>query len=112
MAEAEYPFEVSVAEAKHLRDTAPERTRIIDVREPHELEICRVAGATPIPMRQIPEHVEQLPRDQHLLILCHSGGRSGRVTQFLRACGFPAVSNIAGGIDAWAVEIEPGMARY
>ena len=112
MADPEYPLEVSVAEAKHLRDTAPERTMIVDVREPFELELCRVEGAEHIPMRQIPENVATLPRDKHLLILCHAGGRSLRVTQFLRAQGFPAVSNIAGGIDAWAQEIEPGMPRY
>jgi adenylyltransferase/sulfurtransferase len=63
-------------------------------------------------MRQIPGHVETLSRDKHLLILCHSGGRSLRVTEFLRSRGLNAVSNIAGGIDAWAEEIEPGMRRY
>ena len=54
----------------------------------------------------------ELPRDRHLLILCHSGMRSMRVTQFLRSQGFNAVSNIAGGIDAWAEELDPAMRRY
>ena len=112
MSEAEYPLEISVIDAKRLRDAAPDRTTIIDVREPYELEICHVDGAQHIPMRQIPEQLESLPRDKHLLILCHAGGRSLRVTQFLRAQGLSAVSNIAGGIDAWAEEIEPGMRRY
>ncbi|MBL9212281.1 MAG: molybdopterin-synthase adenylyltransferase MoeB [Opitutaceae bacterium] len=112
MSTPDVPLEVSVAEASRLRQSAPERTVIIDVREPFELAICRVEGAEHIPMRQIPEQVDALPRDKHLLILCHSGGRSYRVTEFLRARGLPAVSNIAGGIDAWAEEIEPGMARY
>ena len=112
MSSAEVPLEVSVTEASRLRQAAPEQTMIIDVREPFELAICRVEGAEHIPMRQIPEQVEALPRDKHLLILCHSGGRSYRVTEFLRARGISAVSNIAGGIDAWAEEIEPGMARY
>lgn len=112
MPEAEYPLEVDVTEAKRLRDAAPDRTIIIDVREPYELEICAVARAEHIPMRQIPEHVDTLARDKHLLILCHSGGRSLRVTEFLRARGLNAVSNIAGGIDAWAREIEPGLNRY
>jgi sulfur-carrier protein adenylyltransferase/sulfurtransferase len=112
MAETEFPLELSVTEAKQHRDAAPDRTVIIDVREPYELEICHVEGAEHIPMRQIPERVDALPRDKHLLILCHSGGRSRRVTEFLRARGLNAVSNIAGGIDAWADEIEPGMRRY
>lgn len=110
--ETEYPIEISVAEADELRRTAPDRTVIVDVREPYELDICRVTGAEHIPMRQIPEQVDALPRDKHLLILCHAGGRSRRVTEFLRARGLGAVSNIAGGIDAWAAEIEPGMRRY
>lgn len=112
MSETEFPLEISVTEAKRLRDTAPDRTVIIDVREPYEVEICHVAGAQHIPMRQIPEHVDTLARDKHLLVLCHAGGRSRRVTEFLRARGLDAVTNIAGGIDAWAVEIEPGMRRY
>lgn len=112
MPETEFPIELSVAEARRRRDAAPDRTAIIDVREPYELDICRLAGAEHIPMRQIPERVDSLARDKHLLILCHSGIRSLRVTEFLRARGFNAVSNIAGGIDAWAQEIEPGMRRY
>ena len=107
-----YPLELSVAEAKHLLDTQPDQVRLIDVREPHELEICLILGATSIPMRQIPDHVGSLPKDKHLLIHCHHGGRSLRVTQFLRANGFAAVSNVAGGIDAWAEKVEPGMPRY
>jgi adenylyltransferase/sulfurtransferase len=110
--EADYPLEISVLEAKRRRTVAPTHTVIIDVREPYELEICHVAGAEHIPMRQIPERVDSLPRDKHLMILCHVGGRSRRVTEFLRARGLHAVSNIAGGIDAWAEEIEPGMQRY
>jgi adenylyltransferase/sulfurtransferase len=63
-------------------------------------------------MGQIPAQVHALPRDEHLLIMCHHGGRSMRVTQFLRAQGYTAVSNIAGGINAWAEQIEPALARY
>lgn len=112
MSETDFPIEVSVTEAKQRRDAAPERTAIIDVRESYELEICRLDDAEHIPMRQIPERLETLARDKHLMILCHTGVRSMRVTEFLRARGLAAVSNIAGGIDAWAEEIEPGMRRY
>lgn len=112
MSETDFPIEVSVTEAKQRRDAAPERTSIIDVRESYELDICRLDDAEHIPMRQIPERLETLARDKHLMILCHTGVRSMRVTEFLRARGLAAVSNIAGGIDAWAEEIEPGMRRY
>jgi molybdopterin/thiamine biosynthesis adenylyltransferase/rhodanese-related sulfurtransferase len=112
MTDTDVPLEISVTEAKALRDTQPGATELIDVREAYEVEICRVAGATHVPMRQIPEHLDELPKNKHLLILCHVGGRSLRVTEFLRARGFPAVSNVAGGIDAWATEIDPTMRRY
>lgn len=107
-----YPLEISVQEAKRLRDTAPHQTMLLDVREPYELEICRIAGAEHILMRQIPECSARLPKDRHLLVLCHVGGRSLRVTEFLRAQGFTAVSNIAGGIHAWAEEIDPSIRKY
>jgi molybdopterin/thiamine biosynthesis adenylyltransferase/rhodanese-related sulfurtransferase len=109
---ADSPLELSVTEAKHLLDSAAAETRLIDVREPYEIEIAKVAGAELIPMRKIPEQVAQLPKDKHLLILCHSGGRSMRVVQFLRAQGFTSVSNVSGGIDAWAEEIDPSLRRY
>lgn len=112
MATSEYPLEISVAEAKRRLDASPASTRLIDVREPWETEVCRVAGAALVPMRQIPDRLAELPRDQHLLIMCHHGGRSYNVTQYLRANGFTAVTNIAGGIAAWADEIEPTMQRY
>jgi molybdopterin/thiamine biosynthesis adenylyltransferase/rhodanese-related sulfurtransferase len=107
-----YPLEISVHEAKRLHDSDPSGTLLIDVREPYELAICRIAGAEPMPMRQIPERIALLPKNKHLLVLCHAGGRSLRVTQFLRSQGFTAVSNIAGGIHAWAEAIEPDMQRY
>ena len=107
-----YPLELSVEETKRLLDTQPDRVTLIDVREPHELDICRIPGSEAIPMRQIPEHVGTLPKDKHLLIHCHHGGRSLRVTQYLRANGYEAVTNVAGGIDAWSLAIDPTVPRY
>jgi len=112
MNSSDYPLDLTVTAASQLLKSSPAAVRIIDVREPSEVGICRIAGVENIPMRQIPEHVATLPRDRHLLILCHHGGRSLRVTKFLRAQGFSAVSNISGGIDAWAEQIDPTMPRY
>lgn len=109
---AEIPLEISAREAHALRQSNPEGTLIVDVREPYELSICRLADAEHIPMRQIPERLAELPRDRHLLILCHAGARSMRVTEFLRARGLPSVTNIGGGISAWADEVDPTLARY
>jgi len=106
------PLEISAPAAHALAQAQPNQVLIIDVREPDELAICHVAGAQPIPMRQISSRLHELPRDRHLLILCHHGGRSRAVTQFLRAQGFAAVTNIAGGIAAWAEEVDPALARY
>lgn len=105
----ETPLEVDVATAAHLHR---EGALLLDVREPFEVATCAIAGSTPIPMRQIPEALSGLPRDRLILALCHHGGRSLRVTEFLRANGFSRVSNVAGGIDAWALEIDPTLARY
>lgn len=106
------PLEITVAETQRLLASAPAETLLIDVREPHECALCSIAGAHAIPMRQIPEHLTTLPREKHLLIHCHHGGRSLRVTEYLRSQGFTRVSNVAGGIDAWAQHIDPSLARY
>jgi adenylyltransferase/sulfurtransferase len=106
------PLELSVEEAKHLLDTRPAQTLLVDVREPHELAICRLPFAEHIPMRQITGQASALARDRHILVLCHHGGRSRRVTQFLRQSGLTNVSNVTGGIDAWAERIDPTLARY
>jgi adenylyltransferase/sulfurtransferase len=108
----ECPWEISAGDAHRLHQCSPDTTMIVDVREPFELAICRIDGAEHIPMRSIPASLDTLPRDKHLLIVCHTGARSMRVTEFLRDHGFAAATNIAGGIDAWAIEVDPGMPRY
>jgi len=105
----ETPLEVDVAAAARLLD---EGALLLDVREPFEVETCAVAGSRHLPMRQIPENLTDLPRDRRILVLCHYGSRSMRVTQFLRANGFGQVSNVTGGIDTWAEQIDPSLARY
>lgn len=112
MSEPTYPLEISVTAAKALLDAQPAATLVLDVREAFEWDLCHLPGAEHIPMRQIPENLSALPRDRHLLVLCHHGGRSLRVTEFLRQRDFAHVSNIAGGIDAWAEQIDPTLSRY
>ena len=63
-------------------------------------------------MRDIPASLDQVPKDRLILVLCHAGVRSLRVTLFLRTNGYPLVSNVAGGIDAWARQIDPTLAIY
>lgn len=105
----ETPLEIDVATAAQL--LRANRAVLLDVREPDERAICQVPGSLHIPMREIPARAAELP-DAHLLVFCHHGGRSARVTQFLRANGFERATNVAGGIDAWAEQIDPSLARY
>jgi rhodanese-related sulfurtransferase len=103
------PLEVDVTTAAQLlRDGA----LLLDVREAFEVEAAAIAGSRHIPMRQVPENLSDLPHDRLILVLCHVGARSLRVTQFLRANGFGQASNVAGGIDAWAEQIDPSLPRY
>lgn len=106
------PLEISVAEASLLLNQSSCGVRLIDVREPYEVEIASVPGAELIPMAQIPSILPTLPREIHYLIMCHHGARSMIVTKYLRHQGFAAVTNLAGGIDAWAEQIAPTMRRY
>jgi len=105
----ETPLEIDVATAAQLLTAG---ALLLDVREASEVATCAIAGSRHIPMRQIPEALPDLPRDRLILVHCHHGGRSLRVTQFLRANGFAQVSNVAGGIEAWAEQIDPSLARY
>ncbi len=106
------PLEIDVVESRRLLSDHPDDTLLLDVREPHEREIATIDGTAFVPMGELPERLEELPRGKHILVHCHHGGRSLRVTQYLRAQGFARVSNVAGGIDAWSREIEPEMPRY
>jgi len=103
-------LEISPAEARKLLDQ--NRAALLDVREPFEHAICQVAGSQLLPMGEVPAAVGRLARDRPLLILCHHGGRSLRVTQFLRAQGFSHATNVRGGIDAWAQEVDRTLRRY
>jgi rhodanese-related sulfurtransferase len=107
-----YPLEISVEETRRLLAANPAAVHLIDVREPFEYETAHITGAQLIPMRQIPENVGTLPKDKHLLIHCHHGGRSLRVVQYLRSQGFDAATNVAGGIHAWSQQIDPSVPTY
>lgn len=101
--------EVTVQDLKEKRDNKEDFV-LIDVREHFEYEVSNLNG-THIPMGDIHSKLDELKekKDEELIIMCRSGARSGNVTQFLEAQGFSNVSNLKGGITAWAREIEPGM---
>ena len=103
--------EISAPDAAKLRDTNPEVT-FLDVREDSELAICRIEGALHIPMGEIPERADSLPKDRPLIVLCHHGMRSANVQQYLEAKGFKNLMNLAGGIHGWSREVDLEMATY
>ena len=85
---------------------------VVDVREPWELELARLDGATHLPLREIPARMAELDTRREVVTVCHHGVRSLRARELLLSAGFAHVRSLAGGIDAWAEEIAPGMARY
>ena len=85
---------------------------VLDIREPVEVAICAIEDSVSIPMQQVPQQLEALPRDHPLIVVCHHGVRSAMVTEFLRNGGFDNAWNLAGGIDAWAGLVAPDMPRY
>ena len=89
---------------------------VLDVREPHELQIAsvRADGFTllTIPMGVIPPRLHELDPQQPIACLCHHGARSMQVAAFLQSRGFEHVANIAGGIHAWSDELDSSVARY
>ena len=87
---------------------------LIVCREDDEYAIARIDGARLRPMGQLPERLAEIEafRDAPLVVHCHHGGRSLRVVHWLRAQGFAQAQSMAGGIDQWAMEIDPSVARY
>jgi rhodanese-related sulfurtransferase len=85
---------------------------VLDVREPWEVALATFPGALTVPMREIPARVAELPHDVPLVVLCHHGSRSLRVTYWLRAQGLTRAVNLRGGIDAWSSRIDPTVPLY
>jgi adenylyltransferase/sulfurtransferase len=103
--------EVTVRELKGMRD-AREDFVLVDVREPHEVAICSFPESVKIPLGTLPQNINRLSTADEIVVHCKMGGRSAKAVKFLRDAGFRKVRNLAGGIDRWAQEIEPGMPRY
>ena len=98
--------------AAWLADPARTRPCLVDVREPWEFATAHIAGASLVPMREVPQRLAELPADVPLVCICHHGMRSQQVAMFLARQGFEQVVNIAGGIHAWSMELDPSIAQY
>src|SRR5215213_2762528 len=104
--------EISAEELRRELHTKGQNLVLVDVREPHEWEIAHIEGATLIPLSQLPERLSELDGHAEIVTQCHHGARSMKALEILKGAGFGKVRSLAGGIDAWAERIEPGMPRY
>jgi adenylyltransferase/sulfurtransferase len=103
--------ETTVEELKARLDRG-EKVFILDVRNPEEVQICRIPGTMVIPLPELPRRYQELDRNQEMVVHCKSGVRSAKAIAFLRQQGFTRLKNLKGGILAWADRIDRTMARY
>ncbi len=85
---------------------------LLDVRDAEELEISRLSNLIHIEMAELPERIGELDRDADWVVICRTGNRSWRVTQYMLQSGFMHVRNLAGGMNGWAAEVDPAMPQY
>jgi adenylyltransferase/sulfurtransferase len=102
--------QLTVKELKQRMD-AGESIYLLDVREPFEHKIANLGGKL-IPLNEIPQRLAEIDRNREVIVHCHSGVRSQRAAEFLKQAGYPRVVNLAGGIHAWAEQIDPTMPKY
>ncbi len=103
--------DISVEELKHLLERG-EDILILDVRNPEEIQICRLSESLVIPLPQLPQRFGELDREREIIVHCKSGMRSQRAIHFLRQQGFSRLRNLTGGILAWADRIDRTMLKY
>src|SRR5947209_15826344 len=102
--------EISVEELKRRLD-AKDDLFILDVREPHEYQICNIGGYL-IPLNDLPNRVNELDSSREIAVHCKMGGRSAKAVAFLQQAGFKKVVNVAGGITAWSDRVDPSVPKY
>ena len=85
---------------------------ILDVREPHEYDICRLPGSILIPLGQLGQRLDELNSDDEIVVHCKLGGRSAKAVEQMQQAGFTNVKNLTGGIDRWSQEVDPSVPRY
>lgn len=105
------PQDMTVAELK-MRQDRGDAPVVIDVREPYEVEICRIPGTRPIPLAHLPGALADLDPGQEIVVHCRSGARSARAVAMMRARGFARARNLAGGVLAWVEHIDPTQPKY
>jgi adenylyltransferase/sulfurtransferase len=103
--------EVTVEELKKQLDRGDD-VFVLDVREPNEYQICKIAGSKLIPLGELPLRVAELDRDREMVVHCKMGGRSAKAVALLQERGFTRVRNLKGGILAWIDRVDPSQSKY
>ena len=103
--------EITPVELKRLMDE-DRMPVLIDVREPHEYEICRIKGSTLIPLGEVPARMHELNSADEIVVHCRSGARSAQAVDFLMRAGFRKIRNLQGGILAWSDEVDASVPKY
>jgi adenylyltransferase/sulfurtransferase len=104
-------WEIDPVELKTLLDKQ-EPLFLLDVREPHEWDICRIPGAILIPLGQLPSRMNQLNSADNIVAYCKSGVRSGKAVDLLKKSGFQKIKNLKGGILGWSDKVDPSVPKY
>jgi rhodanese-related sulfurtransferase len=86
--------------------------QLVDVREPWEFKLCQLPGSVLIPLGKLHQNMDQLDPGRETVVICHHGIRSRQAGMYLERNGFSNVINLSGGVDAWALEIDPNMNIY
>lgn len=103
--------EITPIELKKMIDERRD-FRLVDVREPHEYDICSIPGSLLIPLGDVPARMNELDSAQEIVVHCRSGARSARAVEFLRKAGFSRIHNLKGGILAWSDQVDPSVPKY
>ncbi|HYD82245.1 MAG TPA: rhodanese-like domain-containing protein [Paucimonas sp.] len=98
--------------ASWIADDSRAKPVLLDVREPWEFEICHIDGAVAMPMDTVPARYAELDETAAIVCICHHGVRSAQVAAFLDDRGFSEVANLAGGVHAWALQVDSRMPTY
>ena len=102
---------LSVETLNNMRELGESHT-LLDIREAQEIEFCSIEGSLNIPMSALLDNLDKLPKDRPLIVMCHIGGRSAQVVNWLQSNGYANAANLEGGINAWALQIDIEMPTY
>jgi rhodanese-related sulfurtransferase len=104
--------EFSAKELNTYLEQVSEQPLLLDVREPWEFDKARIHGSRLVPMRAVPQHLQEFDPAAEIVVICHHGIRSRMVGRFLESQGFSNIINLNGGVAAWAAEVDRQMPTY